>query len=55
MRVGEIPLEIVLDNKKLKNLLDYELKWDLTNGLKETIGYYEQALQKLGMIYNKGY
>ena len=45
MRVGEIPLEIVLDNKKLKDLLDYELKWDLTSGLKETIMYYEQAFK----------
>jgi nucleoside-diphosphate-sugar epimerase len=45
MRAGETPLEIVLDNKKLKDLLDYELKWDLTNGLKETISYYEQAFK----------
>ena len=45
MRSGETPIEIVLDNKKLKELLDYELKWDLTNGLKETIPYYEQAFK----------
>ena len=45
MRSGETPTEIVLDNKKLKDLLDYELKWDLTNGLKETIPYYEQAFK----------
>ena len=45
MRLGESPAEIVLDNKKLKDLLDYELKWDLTNGLKETIPYYEQAFK----------
>ena len=45
MRSGETPIEIVLDNKKLKDLLDYELKWDLTNGLKETIPYYEQAFK----------
>jgi len=45
MRSGETPIEIVLDNKKLKDLLDYELKWDLTKGLKETIPYYEQAFK----------
>ena len=47
MRAGETPVEIVLDNKKLKDLLDYELKWDLTSGLKETIMYYEQAFKNL--------
>jgi len=45
MRPGETSTEFVLDNKKLKELLDYELKWDLTNGLKETIPYYEQAFK----------
>ena len=25
---------------KLKDVLDYELKWDLTKGLKEIIPYY---------------
>ena len=45
MRSGETPVEIVLDNKKLKDLLDYELKWDLMDGLKETIPYYEQAFK----------
>jgi nucleoside-diphosphate-sugar epimerase len=45
MRSGETPTEIVLDNKKLKDLLDYELKWDLTKGLNETIPYYEQAFK----------
>ena len=45
MRSGETPIEIVLDNKKLKDLLDYELKWDLTSGLKETIPYFEQAFK----------
>ena len=45
MRSGETPVEIVLDNKKLKDLLDYELKWDLTRGLKETIPYYEEAFK----------
>ena len=47
MRAGETHVEIVLDNKKLKDLLDYELKWDLTSGLKETITYYEQAFKNL--------
>ena len=30
---------------KLKDVLDYELKWDSTKGLKETIPYYEQAFK----------
>ncbi|SVA40312.1 uncharacterized protein METZ01_LOCUS93166 [marine metagenome] len=29
----------------MKDVLDYELKWDLTKGLKETIPYYEQAFK----------
>ena len=45
MRPGEEPIEIVLDNKKLKDILDYELKWDLTKGMMETIPYYEQAFK----------
>ena len=45
MRSGETPVEIVLDNKKLKDLLDYELKWDLMDGLKKTIPYYEEAFK----------
>ena len=45
MWAGVIPSEIILDNKKLKDLLNYELKWDLTNGLNETIQYYEQAFK----------
>jgi nucleoside-diphosphate-sugar epimerase len=45
MRSGETPIEIVLDNKKLKALLDYELKWDLIDGLKETIPYYVEAFK----------
>ena len=32
---------------KLKDVLDYELKWDLTKGLKETIPYYEQAFKNI--------
>ncbi len=45
MRPGEIKVEIALDPTKLKTLLDYELKWDLESGLKETIPYYEKAFK----------
>jgi len=45
MRLGETPAEITLDTKKLKDILDYELEWDLTKGLMETIPYYEQAFK----------
>ena len=45
MRLGETPAEIILDTKKLKDILDYELEWDLTKGLMETIPYYEQAFK----------
>ena len=45
MRLGETPAEIILDTKKLKDILDYELEWDLTKGLTETISYYEQAFK----------
>ena len=47
MRPGETPIEIVLDNKKLKSLLDYELQWDLARGLKDTIPYYENAFKNI--------
>jgi len=40
MRPGEHKIEINLDPKNLKKYLDYELKWDLITGLKETIPYY---------------
>ena len=42
MRPGEVHIEIALDPTKLKELLDYELQWDLESGLKETFGYYEE-------------
>ena len=45
MRLGETPAEITLDTKKLKDILDYELEWDLTKGLMETIPYYEQVFK----------
>jgi nucleoside-diphosphate-sugar epimerase len=43
MRVGEDHVEITLDPTLLKELLDYELQWDLHEGLRETIDYYEKA------------
>ena len=46
MRPGEVHVEIALDPTKLKELLDYELQWDLESGLKETFGYYENAHKK---------
>ena len=47
MRPGEIKIEIDLKPTKLKELLDYELQWDLEKGLKETIPYYEDAFTKM--------
>ena len=44
MRPGEIHIEIALEPSKLKELLDYELQWDLESGLKETFDYYEKAI-----------
>ena len=41
MRPGEVHIEIALDPAPLKNLLDYELQWDLVEGIKKTIPYYE--------------
>lgn len=46
MRPGEIKIEITLQPEKLKSLLDYELKWDLETGLKETIPYYEKVFKE---------
>jgi UDP-glucose 4-epimerase len=46
MRAGEHKVEINLDPKPLKKYLDYELKWDLTAGLKETIPYYLDQFNK---------
>ena len=40
MRPGEHKIEINLDPKPLKKFLNYELKWDLISGLKDTIPYY---------------
>ena len=47
MRPGEVHIEIALDPTKLKELLDYELQWDLESGLKETFGYYEEQHEKV--------
>ena len=44
MRPGEVHIEIALKPKLLKDLLDYELQWDLEKGLEETIPYYEKAI-----------
>ena len=46
MRPGEIKIKIALQPEKLKSLLDYELKWDLETGLKETIPYYEKVFKE---------
>ena len=40
MRPGEHKIEINLDPDNLKKYLNYELKWNLVEGLKETIPYY---------------
>ena len=47
MRPGETKIEIDLNPQKLKELLDYELQWDLERGLLETIPYYEDAFTKM--------
>ena len=49
MRPGEHKVEINLNPEPLKRYLDYELKWDLISGLKETIPYY---LEKYKLINN---
>ena len=45
MRQGEIHIEIKLNPTKLKELLNYELQWDLDSGLKDTYKYYEEQYQ----------
>lgn len=47
MRPGETKIEIDLNPQKLKELLDYELQWDLERGLRDTIPYYEDAFAKM--------
>ena len=46
MRPGEVHIEIALDPTNLKNLLNYELQWDLQKGLVDTIKYYEEMYEK---------
>ena len=48
MRPGEHKIEIKLDPRPLKKFLNYELKWDLVSGLKETIPYY---LDQFNILY----
>jgi len=45
MRPGEIHVDITLDPAPLKKYLNYELQWDLHQGLIETIKYYENEFQ----------
>jgi nucleoside-diphosphate-sugar epimerase len=47
MRPGEFHIEIALDPTNLKELLDYELQWDLIIGLKATFEYYEVQHSRL--------
>jgi UDP-glucose 4-epimerase len=46
MRPGETHVQIALDPKPLKDFLDYELQYDLEEGLKLTIDYYEEMYKK---------
>ena len=46
MRPGEVKTSILLDSKKLQNLLNYELRWTLDEGLGKTIPYYEKIFRK---------
>lgn len=46
MRQGEHKVEINLDPKPLKKYLNYELKFNLTEGLKNTIPYYLDQFKK---------
>ena len=42
MRPGEVHFLAYLDPKPMKKLLNYELQWNLEEGLVETIKYYEK-------------
>ena len=42
MRPGEVHFLAYLDPKPMKELIDYELQWNLHDGLLETIKYYEK-------------
>ncbi len=45
MRPGEHKLEIALNPEPMKRLINYELKYDLVEGLKKTIPYYEKQFE----------
>ena len=47
MRAGEHKVEINLDPRPLKKYLDYELQWNLMDGIKETIPYYEDQHNRI--------
>ena len=45
MRPGEHKIEIALNPEPMKRLINYELKYDLIEGLKKTIPYYEKQFE----------
>lgn len=45
MRPGEHKIEIALNPEPMRRLIDYELKYDLIEGLKKTIPYYEKQFE----------
>jgi len=45
MRPGEHKIEIALNPEPMKRLLNYELKYNLVDGLKKTIPYYEEQFK----------
>ena len=46
MRPGEHKISINLNPSPLKKILNYSLQWNLENGLKKTIPYYEKEFEK---------
>jgi len=46
MRPGEVHFLASLDPKPMKKHLDYELQWNLHDGLVETIKYYERMFEE---------
>ena len=49
MRPGEVKLDFSLSPTKLKELLEYEIKWELEDGLRKTVPYYEKIFQKISL------
>ena len=45
MRPGEHKIEIALNPEPMKRLINYKLKYDLIEGLKKTIPYYEKQFE----------